>query len=110
MNSKNITGIATVMRGVTSYTTAVVYQQSGEFVNCKTCAGTSNENEAFMGSSANTCVRAGCGLCSPPGSYHDTALLLSRLTQQRHGGGLEVVCGIDRLVAWADVFFQVFTI
>ena len=61
MNSKNITGIATVMRGVTSYTTAVVYQQSGEFVNCKTCAGTSNENEAFMGSSANTCVRAGCG-------------------------------------------------
>ena len=37
------------------------------------------------------------------GSYHDTALLLSRLTQQRHGGGLEVFCGIERLVAWADL-------
>ena len=37
------------------------------------------------------------------GSYHDTALLLLMLTQQRHGGGLEVFCGIERLVAWADL-------
>ena len=103
MNSKNNTGIGTVMRGGTSYTTAGVYQQSGESVDCKTCAGTSNENEPFMGPSSNTCVRAGCGLCSPPGSYHDTALLLSRLTQQRHGGGLECFRGIEMFVAWADL-------
>ena len=78
----------------TSNITAVDYQVTGERVDCKTVAGTISEN---------TCVRVGCGICFPPASYHDTALMLSCPTQQRHGGGLEDFRGVERLVDWADL-------
>ena len=78
----------------TSDLTAVDYEVTGERVDCKTVAGTINEN---------TSVRVGCGICCPPASYHDTALMLSCPTQQRHGGGLEDFRGVERLVDWADL-------